>query len=153
MLSVGKMRDGVLWVFRRRSAKYVPHLHHWPTGNAEECCAKVCELLEGDSFLYKEVPAGEASLKAWFVREELPKFSWSHVYRGERSIGKNKYTGAYFKPLHWPTVLLASTTLRCALMDYEDTGCKSGTVADFSHTGFSGASARNTPCNRCNRCT
>ena len=47
----------------------VPHLYGLPTGNAEECHAKVRELLEGDSFLYKEVPAGEASLKAWFVRE------------------------------------------------------------------------------------
>ena len=51
---------------------------------------------------------------------------------------KNKYAEAYFKPLRWPTVLLACTALRCALMDYEDTGCKSRTVADFSHAGFSG---------------
>ena len=124
--------------FVAEARSIVPHLRGLPTGNAEECRAKVRELLEGDSFLYKKVPAGEASLKAWFVREELPKLLLSHVFRGERSIGKNKYGGAYFKPLRWPTVLLACTALRCALMDYEDTGRKSGTVADFSHTGFSG---------------
>ena len=60
----------------------VPHLYGLPTGNAEECPAKVCELLEGDSFLYEEVPAGDASLKAWFVREELPKLLWSQEFRG-----------------------------------------------------------------------
>ena len=114
------------------------HLYDLPTGNAEACHSRVRELLEGDTFLYKEVPAGDTSHKAWFVREELPKLLWSHVFRGERSIAKNKYAGAYFKPLRWPTVLLACTALRCALMDNEDTGRKSGTVTDFSHTGFSG---------------
>ena len=115
-----------------------PHLNYLPTGNGEACHAKVRELLEGDLFLYKELLARDTSLKAWFVREELPKLLWSHVFRGERGIGKNKYAGVYFKPLRWPTVLLACTPLRCALMDYEDTGRKSGTIADFSHTGFSG---------------
>ena len=135
---LGKRVTAYRGYFVAEARSIVPHLYGLPTGNAEECRAKVRELLEGDSFLYKEVPAREDSLKAWFVREELPKLLWSHVFRGERSIGKNKYAGAYFKPLRWPTVLLASTALRCALMDYEDTGRKSGTVADFSHTGFSG---------------
>ena len=39
-----------------------------PTGVAEECQTRVHEHLLGDSFLYKEVQAGDVSLKAWFVR-------------------------------------------------------------------------------------
>ena len=68
--------------FVAEARSIVPHLYSLPTGNAEECRAKVRELLEGDSFLYKEVLAGEASLKAWFVWEELRKLRWSHVVTG-----------------------------------------------------------------------
>ena len=124
--------------FIAEARNIVPHLYDLPIGDAEACRTKVRELLLGDLFLYKEVPVGDSSHKAWFVREELPKLLWSHVFCNERSIGKNKHVGKYFNPLRWPTVLLACTALRCALMDYEDTGRKNGTVADFSHTGFSG---------------
>ena len=116
----------------------VPHLYNLPIGDVEACRTKVREFLLGDSFLYKEVPVGDSSHKAWFVQEDLPKLLWSHVFHNKRSIGKNKHIEKYFNPLCWPTVLLACTTLRCTLMDYEDTGRKNGTVADFSHTGFSG---------------
>lgn len=109
-----------------------------PTGAAEECRTKVRELLTGDSFLYKEVQAGDVSLKAWFVREELIKLLRSHIYSKDSSMGRDQYTGNYFKPIRWPTVLLACTALRCALMDYEETGRRGGTVADFSSIGFSG---------------
>ena len=135
---MGKRVTAYRGYFVAEARSIAPHLYGLPTGYAEACRTKVRELLEGDSFLYKEIRSGDNSLKAWFVREELPKLLWSHVFRGERSIGKNKYAGVYFKPLRWPTVLLACTALRCALMDYEDTGRKSGTIADFSHTGFSG---------------
>lgn len=135
--------------FVAEARSIVPHLYDLPTGNAEACRKKVRELLLGDSFLYKEVPAGDGSLKAWFVREELSKLLWSHLFRNAKNIGKDKYAGPCFKPLRWPTVLLACTTLRCALMDYEDTGRKSGTVADFSHTTFSGRCCLRTSRFRC----
>lgn len=118
--------------------KFVTEWYQLPTGAAEECRKKARELLLGDSFLYREVQSGDVSLKAWFVREELNKLLRSHVFNNERSIGSDKYAGRYFKPLRWPTVLLACTALRCALMDYEETGRRGGNVADFSHIGFSG---------------
>jgi hypothetical protein len=116
----------------------VPHLYDLPTGDAEACRSRVRTLLLGDSFLYKEVSVGDGSLKAWFVREELCKLLWSHMFRTDKCIGKNKYLQAYFKPLRWTTILFACTTLRCALMDFEDTGCKGEHVADFSQNVFSG---------------
>ena len=117
---------------------FVTEWYQLPTGVAEECQTKVRELLLGDSFLYKEVQAGDVSLKAWFVREELIKLLRSNIFNKESSMGRDQYTGGYFKLLRWPTVLLACTALRCALMDYEETGRRGGTVADFSSIGFSG---------------
>ena len=99
---------------------------------------RVCQLLSGDSFLYKEVQAGDVSLKAWFVQEELIKLLRSHIFNKDSSMGRDQYTGRYFKPLRWLTVLLACTALRCALMDYEETGRRGASVADFSSIGFSG---------------
>lgn len=117
----------------------VPGWYHLPTGDAEECRTRVRELLEGDSFLYKEVQqAGGVAMKAWFVREELTKLLWSHLFSKDKGPGEDKYTAEYFGPLRWPTVLLGCTALRCALMDYEDTGRKTGAVAEFSHATFSG---------------
>ena len=109
-----------------------------PTGEAEGCRARVRELFSGDSFLYKEVQAGDVSLKAWFVREELIKLLRSHIFNKDSSVGRDQYTGRYFKPLQWPTVLLACTALRCALLDYEETGRQGASVADFPSIGFSG---------------
>ena len=71
-----------------------------PTGVAEECRTKVCELLLEDSFLYKEVQARDISLKAWFVREELIKLLRSYIFNKESSIGRDQYTGGYFKSLY-----------------------------------------------------
>jgi len=116
----------------------VTEWYHLPTGAAEECRTRVRGLLQGDSFLYKEVPNGEITQKAWFVREELTKLLWSHLFNKENSMGSDRYTGEYFRPLRWPTVLVACSALRCALMDYEETGRRGGGVADFSHAVFSG---------------
>jgi hypothetical protein len=116
----------------------VTEWYHLPTGVAEECRSRVRELLLGDSFLYKEVQAGDVSLKAWFVREELFKLLRSHIFNKDSNMGRDKYTKGYFKPLRWPTVLLACTALRCALMDYEETGRRGGAIAEFSSIGFSG---------------
>jgi len=116
----------------------VPHLYDLPTGDAEACRSRARELLCGDSFLYKEVQVGTGSVKDWFVREELFKLLWSHVFRNDRSVGNHNYAKVYFTPLRWPTVLLACTTLRCAIMDFEETGRKSATVADFSQNVFGG---------------
>jgi len=109
-----------------------------PTGAAEECRTRVRELLLGDSFLYKEVQAGGVSGKAWFVREELFKLLRSHIFNKDSCMGRDTYTKSYFSPLRWPTVLLACTALRCALMDYEETGHRGANIADFSHIGFTG---------------
>lgn len=117
---------------------FVTEWYQLPTGVADECRTRVRELLSGDSFLFKEVQTGDASLKAWFVRDELFKLLRSHIFGKDSSIGRDKYTKRYFKPLRWPTVLLACTALRCALMDYEDTGRRGGVIAEFSGVGFSG---------------
>ena len=70
----------------------VTEWYRLPTGDAEECRTKVRELLQGDSFLYNEVQAGDATLKAWFVREELTKLLWSHLFNRDTGIGKDPYT-------------------------------------------------------------
>ena len=66
--------------------KFVNEWYHLPTGEAEECRARVRELLSGDSFLYKEVQARDVSLKAWFVREELIKLLQSHIFHKDSSM-------------------------------------------------------------------
>ena len=101
---------------------FVRECYQLPTGVPDECWTRVCELLTGDSFLFKEVQTRDASLTAWFVRDELFKLLLSHIFGKDSSIGRDKCTKWYFKPLRWPTVLLACTALRCSLMDYEATG-------------------------------
>ena len=73
--------------------KFVTEWYQLPTGEAEGCRARVRELLLGDSFLYKEVQAGDVSLKAWFVREELIKLLRSHIFNKDSSVGRDQYTG------------------------------------------------------------
>ena len=87
---MGKRVTAYHGYFVAEARSIVPLMYNLPTGDAEACRTKVRELLIGDSFLYKEVPAGDTSLKAWFVPEELSKLLWSHVFRRERSIGRNK---------------------------------------------------------------
>ena len=112
--------------------------YHLPTGDVEECRRRVREMLLEDSFLYSVVEGTGVPRKAWFVRDELTKLLWSYLFNGERSLGFNPYTESYFNPLRWPTILLACTAMRCALMDYQDTGRRAAAVSDFSHVGFHG---------------
>lgn len=116
----------------------VTEWYHLSTGDPEACRRQVRELLKEDAFACKVIQYEEGQKKAWFVREELIKLLRSYIFSGERSLGNNTYTENYFKPLLWPTALLACTALRCALMDYEDTGRRNAAVADFSHVGFHG---------------
>ena len=112
--------------------------YHLPTGDVEECRRRVREMLLEDSFLYSVVEGAGVPRKAWFVRDELTKLLRSYLFNGERSLGFNPYTESYFNPLRWPTILLACTAMRCALMDYQDTGRQDAAVSDFSHVGFHG---------------
>ena len=109
-----------------------------PTGEAEDCRRKIHEILLEDSFLYTVVESIGVPRKALFIRVELSKLLLSYLFNGESSLGFNPYTESYFKPLRWPTILLAGTAMRCALMDYLDMGRRTTTVADFLHTGFHG---------------
>src|SRR5712671_6607801 len=109
-----------------------------PTGDAEEYRRKVREILLEDSFLYTVVESTGVLLKAWFIRDELTTLLRSYMFNGECSLEFNPDTKSYFKPLRWPTILLTGTAMRCALMDYQDTGRRTAAVADFSHAGFHG---------------
>jgi hypothetical protein len=116
----------------------VTEWYHLPTGDVEECRRRVREMLLEDSFLYSVVEGTGVPRKAWFVRDELTKLLRSYLFNGERSLGFNPYTESYFNPLRWPTILLGCTAMRCALMDYQDTGRRAAAVSDFSHVGFHG---------------
>src|ERR1700709_1261651 len=109
-----------------------------PTGDAEECHRKAHEILLEDLFLYTVVESTGVPRKAWFIRDEMTKLLRSYLFNGEHSLGFNPYTESYFKPLQWPTILLAAKAMRCALMDSQDTGRRTPAVADFSHAGFHG---------------
>ena len=118
--------------------KMVTEWYNLPTRDAEECRRKVREILLEDSFLYTVVESTGVLRKAWFIRDELTKLLRSYLFNGECSLGFNPYTESYFKPLRCPTILLAGTAMRCALMDYQEIGRRTAAVADFSHAGFHG---------------
>jgi len=107
-----------------------------PITDPVECWTLVNNLLQDDSFLSQRVDLGEGPRTSWFTVEEIVKLVRAHFFANERSLGCKPYTQMYFSPLRWPTVLLVCTSLRCSLMDYEDTGHKSFAVGDFSQGVF-----------------
>ena len=60
---MGKLVTAYGGYFIAEARNIVPHLYDLPIGNAEACRSRVRELLEGDTFLYKEVPAGDTSVR------------------------------------------------------------------------------------------
>ncbi|KAG0643367.1 hypothetical protein HOY80DRAFT_1033408 [Tuber brumale] len=82
------------------------------------------------------VDLGGGPPTSWFTVEEIVKLMGSYFFTNVRSLGCKHHTEEYFSTLHWPTVLLVCTALRCSLMDYEDTGHKSIAVAVFSQAVF-----------------
>ncbi|PUU72134.1 hypothetical protein B9Z19DRAFT_1139310 [Tuber borchii] len=107
-----------------------------PIADPVECRTLVNNLLKDDSFLSQTVELGAGPRTSWFTVEEIVKLVRAYFFANERSLGCKPYTQKYFSPLRWPTVLLVCTALRCALMDYEDTGHKSLAVGDFSQAVF-----------------
>ncbi|KAG0638798.1 hypothetical protein HOY80DRAFT_1076947 [Tuber brumale] len=82
------------------------------------------------------VDHGDGPRTSWFMVEEIVKLMRSYFFANEHSLGCKPYMQQYFSPLHWLTVLLVCTALRCSLMDYKDTRHKSLAVADFSQAVF-----------------
>ena len=120
-----------------------------PIEDRETCRTRVRDLLQGDSFLRKTVEFEDGPRTSWFMVDEIVKLLRSHFFGSQSSLGARPYPKGYFTPLRWPTVLIACTALRCALMDYEDTGCKPLAVPDFSQAVFGGKWTDTSHCRLC----
>jgi len=96
----------------------------------------VNNLLQDDLFLSQRVDFGEGCGTSWLTLEEIVKLVGAYFLANEHILGCKPYTQMYFSHLHWPTVLLVCTALRCSLIDSEDTGHKFLAVGDFSQAVF-----------------
>ena len=81
------------------------------------CRTLVNNLLKDNSFLSRTVNLQGGPRTSWFMVDEIVKLMRAYFFANERSLGCKPYTQGYFNPVHWPTVLLVCTALRCSLMD------------------------------------
>ncbi len=62
----------------------------------------------------------------------------TNLFFTDKCVGRAAPTAEYFQPLRWPTILLACTALRCALLDYATDGIKQSPVCPFERESFYG---------------